>query len=88
MAGISADILTLIKFIVMLHILLHWLANRMVLVVVHDVCVCYILCVYASSTLYQRKLLCVQILVRVGGKSTAHWLFLVLLIVTTGCKVR
>ena len=63
MACISANVLTLVKFIVVLHILLHWLANRMVLVVIHDVSVCHVLCMYASTTLYQGKLLCIQILI-------------------------
>ena len=36
-AGVPADVLALIEFVVVLHVLLHGLADGVVLVVVHDV---------------------------------------------------
>jgi hypothetical protein len=88
MACISANVLALVEFVVMLHVLLHRLANGMILVVVHDVCICHILCVYAATTLYQWKLLCVEIFVGVRGEATTHRLLLVLLVVAAGSQVR
>lgn len=64
-ARVSADVLTLIEFVVVLHILLHGLANWMILIVVHYVSVCNILCMDTPTSFDHRKLLSVEILVRV-----------------------
>ena len=83
MACISAYILALVKFIVVLHVLLHWFAYGMVLVVVHYVCVGYVLRMYASTALYQWKLLRIQVLVGVGCEAATHGLLLIRLVVAT-----
>ena len=87
-ARVSTNVLALVKFVVVLHVLLHGLAYGMVLVVVHDVGVGNVLGVDAPASLDHRKLLGIEVFVRVGGKTTAHWLLLVLLIVTTGGQIR
>ena len=87
MACISAYVFALIKFIVVLHVLFHWLANWMVLVVVHNIRVGYILRMYATTALYQRKLLLIQILIGVRCEAAAHWLLRVLLIVAARRQV-
>ena len=84
MACISANVLALIKFIVVLHVLFHWLANWMVLVVIHNIRIGDILRMYTATALYQRKLLLIQILIRVGGEAATHWLLRVLFVVLTG----
>ena len=87
-AGVSADVLALIEFVVVLHVLLHGLADGVVLVVVHDVSVGYVLGMDAAASLDHRKLLGVEVLVRVRGKASSHWLLVVLLVVATGGQVR
>ena len=59
----------------------------MVLIVVHDVGVGNILCVYAATTFNQWQLLCVQVLIGVGSKAAAHWLLLILFIVAARGQV-
>ena len=58
-----ADVLALIEFVVVLHVLLHGLADRVVLVVVHDVSVGDVLCVDAAASLDHRKLLGIEVLI-------------------------
>ena len=43
MARIAANIFALIELVIVLQVLFHWLANGKVLIVVHNICVCYIL---------------------------------------------
>lgn len=92
---ISANVLTLVKAAVV-NALLHafgtdnvsWALIR----VVEDVGICYVLSVYTSSTLDQRKGLVstdgIQILVWVRCKSSTSWLFLVLFIVAASGQIR
>ena len=49
MARIPTYIFALIELVVMLHVLFHRLANRMVLVIVHDVSICDVLRVYTTT---------------------------------------
>jgi len=65
MTSVSTDILALVEFIVMLHVLLHGLPYWMILVVIHDVGIGYVLCMNTASPFYQWKLLGVKIFVRV-----------------------
>lgn len=87
-AGVPADVLALIEFVVVLHVLLHGLADGVVLVVVHDVGVRDVLGVDAAASLDHRKLLGVEVLVRVRGKASTHWLLVVLLVVAARGQVR
>jgi len=64
-ACVPTDVFTLIKFIILLHILLHGLSNWMILVVVHDVSVRHILRVNTASTLDHWKLLSIEVLIRI-----------------------
>ena len=52
MTRIATNILALVEFIVMLHVLLHGFPYRVVLVVVHDVGVSDILCMDTATALY------------------------------------
>ena len=52
-ACVSADVLALVELVIVLHILFHWLANGVILVVVHNVGISYILSMDAPSTFYQ-----------------------------------
>ena len=88
MASIAADILALVELVVVLHVLLHGFANRVVLVVVHYVGISYVLGVDTSSSFDQRELLRIQVLIRIRCKSSTHGLFLILFVVATGCEVR
>ena len=85
---VSADVLALVELVIMLHVLLHGFADRMVLVVVHDVSVGHVLGVYASTALDQWQLLRIQIFIGVGSKSSAHRLLLVLFVIAAGGQVR
>ena len=87
-ARVSADVLALVKFVVVLHVLLHGFAYGMILVVVHDVGVGNVLGVDAPASLDHRKLLGIEVFVRVGGEAATHGLLLVLLIVATGGQIR
>ena len=87
-ARVSADVLALVEFVVVLHVLLHGLAYRMVLIVVHDVGVGNVLGVDAAASLDHWKLLRVEVLVAVGGKSTTDGLLLVLLVVAARGQIR
>lgn len=84
MTRIATNIFTLVEFIVVLHVLLHWFPYWMILVVVHDVGVCNVLGVDAPASFNQWKLLGVEIFIRVGGKTTTHWLLLICLVIATG----
>ena len=87
MACVPADVLALVELVVVLHVLLHRFSYRMVLVVVHDVRVRNVLSVNAPAALDKRKLLGVEVLVRVRGEATAHRLLLILLVVAAGGEV-
>ena len=86
-ARVSADILALVEFVIVLHVLLHWLADRVVLIVVHYVSVCDVLGVDAASTFDHWELLGIQILIRIRSKTSTHWFLLILLIIATSCQI-
>ena len=57
MACVSTYILTLIEFVIVLHILLKRLTDRVVLIIIHYVSISDILSMDTASSLNQRKLL-------------------------------
>lgn len=65
MAGVATNVLTLVKLVIVLHILLHWLAYGVVLVVVHYVGIGHILSMDTTSAFYQWQLLSIKILIRI-----------------------
>lgn len=87
-ARVSADVLALVEFVVVLHVLLHGLPDWMVLVVVHDVRVGHVLGVDATASFDHWELLGVQVLVRVRSEAAAHWFLLILLVVPARGQVR
>ena len=87
-AGVPADILTLIKLIILLHVLLHGLADRMILVVVHYVRVRHVLREDATTALYHWKLLSIKVFIRIRGETTTNWLLLILLVIATCRQIR
>ena len=84
MAGVPTDVLALVELVVVLHVLFHRFAYRMVLVVIHDVSVRNVLSVNTTAAFDEWELLGVEVLVRVGGEAATHRLLLVLLVVPAG----
>lgn len=87
MAGVPTDVLALVELVVVLHVLFHRFAYRMVLVVIHDVSVRNVLSVNTTAAFDEWELLGVEVLVRVGGEAATHRLLLVLLVVPAGGQV-
>ena len=84
MAGVPTDVLALVELVVVLHVLFHRFAYRMVLVVIHDVGVRNVLSVNTAAAFDEWELLGVEVLVRVRGEAATHRLLLVLLVVPAG----
>lgn len=87
-ACIPTDVLALVEFVVVLHVLLHGLADRMILIVVHDVRVGHVLGVDAAASLDHWKLLSIEVFIRVTCKTSSNGLLLILLIVATRGQIR
>lgn len=65
MTCIPTNILTLIKLIIVLHVLLQGLADGVVLIIIHNIRISDILGVNTTTALDQWKLLSIEILIRI-----------------------
>jgi len=82
-ARVAADVFALVEFIVVLHILLHGLANGVILVVVHYVGIRDVLGVNTATALDHWKLLSIEVFIRIRGETSSDRFLLVLFIVAT-----
>lgn len=62
---VPTDVFALVEFVILLHVLLHWLADWVILVVIHDVGVRHVLGVDTAATLYHWKLLSIEVFIRI-----------------------
>jgi len=87
-ARVATDVFALVKLVVVLHILLHRLANGVILVVVHYVRIGHVLGVDAAATLDHWKLLSIEVFIRIRSEASTNGFLLILLIVATGGQIR